>query len=101
MSLPSLAPVAAPPSMVWLANNYGHNFRYALYNDDETWNTWTDAVSDPLNNATDQEIAAAEKFSPYLFKAILAPSVDGDGFCVESGIYSPPFGGWCLFYQGS
>ena len=76
-------------------------FRYAIYNDDETWNAWTDAVTDPKNNATTQEKAAAEKFSPYLFEAVFDPTEEGDGFCLESGIYSPALGGWCLFYQGS
>ena len=96
MSLPSLAPTADQPSLVQLNSV----FKYSLYNDVEVWLAWQAAVEDPANNASEYEIAASEKFSYYLMKVVCDTTDDGDGCCMITGVYSPPFGGWCLFQSG-
>ena len=74
MSFPSLAPTASPPSMVFLGDHEMLHFWYAIYNDEDTWNDWVEAVLDSANNASASQIEAVNKFSPYLFKAMLEPT---------------------------
>ena len=93
MSLPSLHPTAYPPTLDQLRAN---NFQYSLYNDVETFTAWQDAVRNPAYGASQAQTDASEKFSPYLMKVICKTYNDGDGCCLETGVYTLPFGGWCL-----
>ena len=98
MSIPSLHPTADPPTLDQLRAS---NFQYSLYNDVDTFTAWQNAVQNPANRASQAQIDASNKFSFYLMKVICKTYYDGDGCCLETGVYTLPFGGWCLIQSSA